>query len=152
MQIYTSLGRSTCSQSGRPNPLPGSYGHETQDAKWYASINADGMKGDWYVRLEPPVVCCSVVNLLAWATLGPACALCCAGRCNAGGLDIQNVTTTMANAINATGHPLWCVMGTGGGGGCDGHSVRSWGSPVRSRVCEARTYTPPRRSQWYGSP
>jgi len=74
VQIYTSLGRSTCSQSGRPNPLPGSYGHETQDAKWYASINADGMKGDW---------------------------------CNAGGLDIQNVTTTMANAINATGHPLW---------------------------------------------
>ncbi len=25
-----SLGRSTCSKSGRPLPLPGSYGHETQ--------------------------------------------------------------------------------------------------------------------------
>ncbi len=47
VQIYTSLGYSTCSQSGRPNPLPGSFGHEAQDAAWYASIGADGMKGDW---------------------------------------------------------------------------------------------------------
>jgi len=30
VQIYTSLGRSTCSRSGRPLPLPGSYGHESQ--------------------------------------------------------------------------------------------------------------------------
>ncbi len=37
---------------------------------------------------------------------GPICIL---GRCNTHGLDIQNVTTTMANAINATGHPLWCA-------------------------------------------
>ena len=96
VQIYTSLGRSTCSRSGRPLPLPGSYGHESQvsypaalqratmsatsvlpclqDAAWFAKIGADGMKGDW---------------------------------CNASGLLRQNVTDTMAAAINATGHPLW---------------------------------------------
>jgi hypothetical protein len=44
VQIYTSLGYSTCSRSGRPLPLPGSYGHETQvgwrEISFYSSIAA----------------------------------------------------------------------------------------------------------------
>jgi hypothetical protein len=40
VQIYTSLGFSTCSRSGRPLPLPGSYGHEVQVQKkyWHPSL------------------------------------------------------------------------------------------------------------------
>ena len=42
-------------------------------------------------------------------------------RCNASGLDIQATTTTMAAAINITGHPLWfnfhCAGARAGGGG-----------------------------------
>lgn len=78
VQIYTSLGFSTCSRSGRPLPLPGSYGHYEQDAAWFASIGADGIKGDW-----------------------------CNTSAGGVTLDVQNSTDAMAAAINATGHPMW---------------------------------------------
>ena len=73
-QIYTSLGHSTCSKSGRPLPLPGSYGHELQDAAWMAKLGVDGVKGDW---------------------------------CDAGGLNMEAVTTTFSSAINASGRAMF---------------------------------------------
>ena len=39
--IYSSPGKETCVK------LPGSYGHETQDAEYFCSIGADYVKYDW---------------------------------------------------------------------------------------------------------
>ena len=46
--LYTSLGPATCNPSGRPNPIPGSYGNYALDAATLLiDFDADGIKGDW---------------------------------------------------------------------------------------------------------
>ncbi len=38
--LYTSAGDTTCSQGGRPHPIPGSFGHYEQDAATFAKWGA----------------------------------------------------------------------------------------------------------------
>lgn len=45
--LYTSAGSTTCSQGGRPLPIPGSFGHYQQDASTFASWGVDYVKIDW---------------------------------------------------------------------------------------------------------
>eukprot|EP01116_Phalansterium_solitarium_P022797 TRINITY_DN7661_c2_g1_i1.p1 TRINITY_DN7661_c2_g1~~TRINITY_DN7661_c2_g1_i1.p1 ORF type:complete len:439 (+),score=160.98 TRINITY_DN7661_c2_g1_i1:1132-2448(+) len=45
--LYTSAGFQTCSSGGRPDPIPGSYGHYDQDAATFASWGVDYVKLDW---------------------------------------------------------------------------------------------------------
>ena len=72
--IYTSLGFSVCNLGGHKTHPPGSFTHETADAKTFASWGVDYLKGDW---------------------------------CDARHLDMQNVTTVMSAAVNASGREIW---------------------------------------------
>mmetsp|Transcript_4138 Transcript_4138/g.4548 ORF Transcript_4138/g.4548 Transcript_4138/m.4548 type:complete len:416 (-) Transcript_4138:105-1352(-) len=45
--LYTSAGFTTCSSGGRPEPIPGSYGHYESDAATFAKWDVDYVKLDW---------------------------------------------------------------------------------------------------------
>ena len=50
--MYTDAGVYTCSQGGRPYPIPGSYGPYQQDADTYAAWGLDSLKMyPWHLRL-----------------------------------------------------------------------------------------------------
>ena len=39
--LYTSMGDATCNQGGRPNKIPGSFGHYKEDTATFASWEMD---------------------------------------------------------------------------------------------------------------